>query len=138
MGKKAVPGSRSDDRQVYLPGRNLTLLVKTAVYCAQQKISTIALGSLGHNPFPDATPAFFRQWSKTLQMALKSPIKILTPYRSMSKVQVIQRGNQFPLELSFSCLAPKGKKHCGRCNKCAERKKGFKKATVKDLTIYAS
>src|SRR6185437_3877144 len=53
-----VPGKRSPDKAVYLPGRNLILTVKTAVLCAQEKIPTIAVGSLDHNPFADATPAF--------------------------------------------------------------------------------
>jgi 7-cyano-7-deazaguanine synthase len=137
LGGKAVPGYRSDDRAVYLPGRNLVLLVKAAVVCALKKISRIALGSLGHNPFPDASPAFFKQWGNILSRGLRSPLRILTPYRSLSKTEVIRRGRGFPLELSFSCLSPRGTSHCGRCNKCAERKKAFKQAGVRDKTTYA-
>ena len=52
-------------------------------------------------------------------MGLGRLVRIETPYRQMSKVAVIKRGQDLPLELSFSCIAPVGKKHCGRCNKCA-------------------
>jgi 7-cyano-7-deazaguanine synthase len=136
-GKGKVPGSHSNDREVYLPGRNLILMVKAATFCALHKILAIAVGSLGHNPFPDASPRFFKHWSRTLKMGLKSSLSIEAPYRSLSKVQVIKRAAGLPLHLSFSCLAPVGKKHCGRCNKCAERRKAFKNAGVEDRTTYA-
>jgi 7-cyano-7-deazaguanine synthase len=138
VGNGKVPGHRSDDREVYLPGRNLALTVKAAVYCAMHKIPAIAIGSLDHNPFPDATPGFFRAYSRALCMGLGRHVRIETPYRQLSKVEVIKRGRDFPLEFSFSCLAPKGKKHCGQCNKCAERQKAFRKAGVEDKTNYAA
>jgi 7-cyano-7-deazaguanine synthase len=136
-GKGAVPGARSHDRQVYLPGRNLVLMVKAAVFCALHRVKSIALGSLGHNPFPDASPRFFKLWAKTLRTALHVPLSIEAPYRALSKAEVIRRGSRFPLQLSFSCIAPVGKTHCGRCNKCAERRRAFKQAHIKDATVYA-
>jgi 7-cyano-7-deazaguanine synthase len=42
-----------------------------------------------------------------------------------------------PFHLSFSCLQPHGLRHCGRCNKCAERQLAFRKAGVPDPTTYA-
>src|SRR5258708_25240193 len=44
-GRGSIPGGRSADKAVYLPGRNLVLTVKAAVFCAMQKISRLALGS---------------------------------------------------------------------------------------------
>ena len=46
------------DEDVYLPGRNIVLLGKAGVYCASAKIERLVLGTLAHNPFPDATPEF--------------------------------------------------------------------------------
>lgn len=137
VGKKPAPGARTRDEAVYLPGRNLALTVKAAVLCAMKGIPEIALGSLEQNPFPDATPAFFRAWGNVLGRGLAKPIRIRTPFRSQSKVEVIQKGRLWPLGLSFSCIAPKGRRHCGRCNKCAERRGAFRKAGVTDRTIYA-
>jgi 7-cyano-7-deazaguanine synthase len=137
LGRQPVPGARTRDEKVYLPGRNPLLTVKAAVFCAQAGITEMALGSLDHNPFPDATPAFFKLWSKALTQALGQPLEISAPFRQWRKEQVIQRNRQWPLQLSFSCLAPKGKRHCGRCNKCAERQLAFKRAGVKDKTNYA-
>lgn len=137
-GKGKVPGARSNDREVFLPGRNLVLVLKAAIFSSQQRVSALALGSLGHNPFPDATPGFFRRWASVLCQGLGRPIRILAPYRRLSKVQVIRRVESLPFELTFSCIAPRGKKHCGCCNKCAERKKAFRLAHVEDPTAYAA
>src|SRR5262249_54908830 len=134
---KPVPGYRSPDRAVYLPGRNLILMVKAAVFCAMNRIPILALGSLDHNPFPDARPQFFKAWAKACQMGLNAPLRVIAPYRSLSKVEVVRRHADTPLHITFSCLAPRGHTHCGRCNKCAERKKAFRLARVKDKTRYA-
>ena len=52
------PAYHTPDEDVYLPGRNIVLLAKAGVYCATAGIDRIVLGTLGHNPFPDATPEF--------------------------------------------------------------------------------
>jgi len=52
------PGYHTPDEEVYLPGRNIVLLGKAAVFCAGLGIARIVLGTLDHNPFPDATPEF--------------------------------------------------------------------------------
>jgi 7-cyano-7-deazaguanine synthase in queuosine biosynthesis len=53
------PAFDTPDEDVYLTGRNVMLLSKGAIYCAQNGIHRIALATLSNNPFPDATPAFF-------------------------------------------------------------------------------
>ncbi len=132
-----VPGAASEDSAVYLPGRNLLLSVQAAVYCAMKKIPKIVMGSLDHNPFPDATPAFFRLWSKALSKGLGTSLQVQAPFRNIEKATLIRRYAHFPLHLSFSCIAPRKVIHCGHCNKCAERRRAFQKAGVKDNTRYA-
>jgi 7-cyano-7-deazaguanine synthase len=127
---RRVPGAKTRDEAVYLPGRNLMLLSKAAVYCAGRGIDTIALGSLGHNPFADATPAFFRDFFNAASIALDFRIRLIAPFRNLTKSQVVRRGRQLPLHLSFSCIAPKNGRHCGRCNKCAERRHALRAAGV--------
>ena len=51
---------------------------------------------------------------------------------------MIARGKNLPLHLTFSCIRPVDGMHCGECNKCAERRKGFADAGVRDLTRYAT
>jgi 7-cyano-7-deazaguanine synthase len=134
-GKK-VPNARTPDAAVYLPGRNLLLLSKTAVFCTLREIPTIALAPLNHNPFADASPQFFREFERLASRALGHQLKIVVPFRRLRKAQVIRRGKHLPLEITFSCIAPCGRQHCGKCNKCAERKQAFREAGVADAMRY--
>jgi len=131
-----VPGASSADRAVYLPGRNVLLLSHAAIACTRRGISTIALGLLKGNPFSDASPRFLSGFATVLQIALSQPIRIVAPIRQLTKVQVIRRAKGMPLECTFSCLNPRGYRHCGRCNKCAERRRAFRQAGVADPTRY--
>jgi 7-cyano-7-deazaguanine synthase len=141
-----VPDATSADEAVYLPGRNLLLVTQTAVWCSLNQVPFIALGSLGTNPFPDASNNFFAQLENTLATGLAFNINILRPFDHMHKEQVIALAKHLPLHLTFSCISPasKGSRgealaiHCGTCNKCAERQKAFLDAQVADLTTYAS
>lgn len=135
---RRVPGAKTPDGAVYLPGRNLMLLSKAAVFCALHKIDTIAVGSLGHNPFADATPKFFHDFAATASEALDFRMKVIAPFRTRTKEQVVRRGLRLKLllHLSFSCIAPKSGLHCGHCNKCAERQRAFREVGMKDLTGY--
>ncbi|MBI3540632.1 MAG: 7-cyano-7-deazaguanine synthase [Deltaproteobacteria bacterium] len=126
---RGTPNYDSKDEEVELPGRNLLLLSKAAVFCALEKIPTIALGSLSGNPFPDATTSFFRKFEQVTQQALPHTIKILTPFRSLKKHQLLNRAQGLPLQFSFSCLSPRGLDPCGQCNKCAERDKVLKESS---------
>ena len=133
---KAVPGAHTEDSAVYLPGRNLLLLSKAAIYCSLNRIGVIALGLLKGNPFPDATRDFLRGFERVAGGALTHSLEIVTPFSNLSKAEVIDLGRDFPLELTFSCIRPVGEKHCGGCNKCGERRRSFAKAGVKDGTDY--
>ena len=136
---RQVPGARTTDAAVYLPGRNALLLTHGAIAAARHRISTVALGILDSNPFGDATPRFFRLMAAALSAALQRPIRIVTPLARSSKSHVIRSAAAagVPLHLTCSCLSPRGRLHCGRCNKCAERRRGFHAARIKDPTHYA-
>ncbi len=132
-----IPGSESADEAVYLPGRNLLLTVKAAVWCRLRNITTLALGSLGTNPFPDSTPEFFRMLEGLLNRAMEGDLRIIRPFDHLKKADVLLRGQHLPLHLTFSCINPIDDLHCGICNKCAERRKGFGDAGLQDLTPYS-
>jgi 7-cyano-7-deazaguanine synthase len=131
-----VPGAASADSAVYLPGRNALLLAEAAVVAARRRISILALGTLKGNPFGDATPRFFATMASALTQALGRPIRVAAPLRSLRKPELIRRAAGAPLALTFSCLRPRGRLHCGRCNKCAERRRAFRLARVADPTTY--
>lgn len=118
-----VPGDRSKDDAVFLPGRNLLLLAKAATFCALRHIPLLAIGSLSGNPFSDASPAFFSKMGRAASEALGVSVKIIAPFARLKKTNVLRKGRGLPLHLSFSCLSPRGMQACGDCNKCAERRK---------------
>lgn len=131
-----TPGANSADEEVFLPGRNLLLIIKALLALSAKNIWHLAMATLQHNPFPDATETFFRTFEKLLQHSFRHPIKISVPFRKLSKTQLLKANKNLPLHLSFSCINPQKGLHCGRCNKCAERKKAFAQAGVIDKTVY--
>ena len=137
-GGAGVPGAHSPDEAVYLPGRTLLLATKAAVWCRLRGIATLALGTLASNPFPDSTPRFDRGLEAVLATALGGRFRLIRPFASMSKADVLRRGAGLPLWLTFSCLQPVDGRHCGRCNKCAERRRGFREQGRVDRTAYAT
>jgi 7-cyano-7-deazaguanine synthase len=136
-GRTGVPGYETPDEAVYLPGRNLLLAAKAAVWCRLREVDTLAFGTLRSNPFPDSTTAFFEELQGTINRAMDGRLEILRPYERLSKVEVLRRGAGLPLELTLSCLDPVGVRHCGACNKCAERQRAFRAAGLVDHTVYA-
>jgi len=132
-----TPGTHSSDQAVYLPARNLLLISKASLFLFSHQINRIAIASLKGNPFPDGKRSYFNLLQKILSRSFKRKIKILTPFRNFGKLRVIRTNKDLPLHLTFSCLTPKGIHHCGKCNKCAERMRAFKKAGVPDRTKYA-
>ena len=133
------PGYATADEEVYLVGRNVLLLAKVAAWCAVNRIGRIALGPLAGNPFPDATPEFFAAMERALSLGLDHALRIVTPFRHLSKAEVIARGRDLdvPFELTLSCMNPVDGRHCGRCSKCRERLEAFEAAGVPDPAPYA-
>lgn len=137
MTGKSIPDADQSDSSVFLPGRNILLVGLAAVWCSTHGVSQIAIGSLEGNPFPDATREFFQDFARALSTGLGHQLNVTAPYRGIHKFEIIQRFKTLPLDLTLTCMAPKGLKHCGQCNKCHERQVAFRKAAVPDPTAYA-
>ena len=134
------PAYDTPDEDVYLAGRNIVLLSKAAIFAASRGLEQIVIGPLAGNPFPDATPQFFRAMSAALTLGLAHEIAIEAPFVSMHKADVIRLGETLgvPLEATLSCMNPVGAVHCGLCSKCRERRDAFAEAGVEDRTKYAA
>jgi 7-cyano-7-deazaguanine synthase len=136
-----APAYHTPDEDVYLPGRNIVLLGKAGVYCAVAGLDRIVLGTLGHNPFADATPGFRAAMARTLSLGLGRPLAIDAPFAEMNKEDVVRRGLALgvPFEHTLSCMSPREVRgvHCGTCSKCRERHDAFAAAGLSDPTEYA-
>ena len=135
---RSVPGHDTPDEAVFIPGRNLLLVVEAALWCHLQGIPTLTLAPLASNPFPDATDRFFEAAQEAVNQSVEGSVVIRRPYGHLSKREVMRRGRGFPLEHTFSCLRPVDGVHCGMCNKCAERRAAFASAGMDDPTAYAA
>jgi 7-cyano-7-deazaguanine synthase len=133
----AVPDERTEDAAVYLPGRNLLLLAQPSVWCALHEVNAIALGTLKGNPFPDSSREFFDAASALVQQGLGHTLEVLTPFADLTKSDVLDLGRGLALQHTFSCIDPQQNRHCGRCNKCAERRVAFAELKIDDVTEYA-
>ncbi len=134
------PAFDTPDEDVYLAGRNVVLLSKAAIYCAQRNVPRIALGPLAGNPFPDATREFFDAMARALSLGLAHDLEVATPFAALHKADVVRLGIQLgvPLELTLSCMSPRDGLHCGQCSKCRERRDAFAEAGVADPSRYAA
>ncbi|HKI33212.1 MAG TPA: 7-cyano-7-deazaguanine synthase [Gemmataceae bacterium] len=133
---RGVPGAETPDEAVFLPGRNVLLLSKAILWCHLHAVPAVALAPLESNPFPDATDAFFTAYQNVVNQAVGGSVRVLRPYLGLAKAEVMGRGRDLPLGLTFSCLRPAGGRHCGACNKCAERRRAFADAGMTDPTAY--
>jgi 7-cyano-7-deazaguanine synthase len=134
------PSYHTPDEEVYLPGRNIILFGKAGVFCAAAGIDRLVIGTLEHNPFPDATPEFRDAMQRALTLGLAHDLRIEAPFAGRSKADVIRRGVELgvPFDLTLSCMSPHGTTHCGTCSKCRERHDAFLEAGIADPTTYAS
>jgi len=138
-----APSYHTPDEDVYLPGRNIVLLGKAGVFCAAAGLGRLMIGTLDHNPFPDATPDFRSAMAQALSLGLDHPLEIAAPYARVGKAEVIARGHRagVKLELTLSCMNARQNggrfpRHCGVCSKCRERHDAFVEAGIADQTDY--
>jgi 7-cyano-7-deazaguanine synthase len=133
-----VPAAATPDEDVFLPGRNVLLLAKSLLWCHLHGVPEIAMAPLAANPFPDATPEFFAEYTAAVNRAVNGTVRVIRPYAHLHKTDVLRRAAGLPLEHTFSCIRPADGRHCGRCSKCYERQQGFRAAGIEDPTEYVS
>ncbi|MCE5229981.1 7-cyano-7-deazaguanine synthase [bacterium] len=132
----APPGADSSDDSVYLPGRNLALLLAGSLVAHAHGIPIIRIGTLDTNPFRDSADDFLRRFEDLFAAATGFNLKIEKPLAGRAKGQWMRSMADLPYILTVSCLRPEGLRHCGHCNKCAERRRAFADAGLADPTNY--
>ena len=120
-----------------MPGRNALLFIKAAVWCQLNRVPDLTLASLGTSPFADASAEFVRHFQAMINFGATNELRITVPFSHLTKKQVMEIGQTYPLHLTFSCISPIDGLHCGQCNKCGERQQAFRSSGLRDQTRYS-
>lgn len=132
----------------YVPARN-TIFLSLALGCAEAagaRDMFIGVNALDYSGYPDCRPAFVEQFERVANLATKAGVEgghftIHTPLLDMSKADIAREADRLGLDagLSWSCYdpAPQGE-HCGLCDSCRLRSKGYQEAGLADPTRYAA
>jgi 7-cyano-7-deazaguanine synthase len=132
----------------YVPARN-TIFLSLALGWAEAAGARdlfIGVNALDYSGYPDCRPDFVEAFGKVANLATKAgvegdPFTIHAPLQHMSKADIAAEAARLGLDagMSHSCYdpAPDGR-HCGLCDACRLRSKGFAEAGLADPTAYAT
>jgi 7-cyano-7-deazaguanine synthase len=131
----------------YVPARNaifLSLALGLAEASGARDIF-IGVNALDYSGYPDCRPEFIAEFEKMANLATKAGIEgdrftIHAPLQNMSKADIARQAQRLGLDpaMSHSCYDPlPDGRHCGRCDACRLRAKGFAEAGLSDPTAYA-
>jgi 7-cyano-7-deazaguanine synthase len=131
----------------YVPARN-TIFLSLALGWAEAAGSRdlfIGVNALDYSGYPDCRPEFIHAFEGLAEIATKAgvegePFKIHAPLQHMTKADIVREGQRLGVDMgiSWSCYDPApGGVHCGTCDSCRLRSKGFEEAGIPDPTVYA-
>jgi 7-cyano-7-deazaguanine synthase len=131
----------------YVPARN-TIFLSLALGLAEASGARdlfIGVNALDYSGYPDCRPEFVAEYEKLANLATRAgvegqPFTIHAPLQHMSKADIVREARRLGLDagLSHSCYDPlPDGRHCGRCDACRLRAKGFDEAGIADPTNYA-
>jgi 7-cyano-7-deazaguanine synthase len=131
----------------YVPARN-TIFLSLALGLAEASGARdifIGVNALDYSGYPDCRPEFIAEFEKTANLATKAGVEgdrftIHAPLQNMTKAAIAREAQRLGLDaaLSHSCYDPlPDGRHCGRCDACRLRAKGFSEAGIADPTVYA-
>jgi 7-cyano-7-deazaguanine synthase len=132
----------------YVPARN-TIFLSLALGLAEATGARelhIGVNALDYSGYPDCRPEFVEAFESLANLGTKAGVegdrfKIHTPLLRMTKADIAAEAARLGLDaaMSWSCYDPQpGDLHCGRCDSCRLRAKGFAEAGLRDPTSYAA
>ncbi len=132
----------------YVPARN-TIFLSLALGWAEAAGARdlyIGVNALDYSGYPDCRPEFIAAFEGLAELATKAgvegaPFRIHAPLQHMTKADIVREAARLGLDagMSWSCYDPApGGVHCGRCDSCRLRSKGFQEAGIADPTVYAA
>jgi 7-cyano-7-deazaguanine synthase len=131
----------------YVPARN-TIFLSLALGLAEASGARdlfIGVNALDYSGYPDCRPEFVAEFGKLANLATKAGVEgdgftVHAPLQHMTKAEIILEARRLGLDtaVSHSCYDPlPDGRHCGKCDACRLRAKGFADAGVADPTVYA-
>lgn len=145
-------GVGDDIPATYVPARN-TIFLSLALGWAEAAGARdlfIGVNALDYSGYPDCRPDFIAAFEHLAGLATKAgaggeAFRIHAPLQHMTKADIAREAARLGLDagLSWSCYDPVadgqgGVRHCGLCDSCRLRSKGFAEAALPDPTLYAA
>ena len=132
----------------YVPARN-TIFLSLALGLAEATGARdiyIGVNALDYSGYPDCRPDFIAEFQRLANLATKAgvegePFTIHAPLLDMTKAGIAREAQRLGIDpaLSHSCYDPlPDGRHCGECDACRLRAKGFAEAGIPDPTVYVS
>jgi 7-cyano-7-deazaguanine synthase len=130
----------------YVPARN-TIFLSLALGLAEASGARdifIGVNALDYSGYPDCRPEFIAEFELLANVGTKAGVEgerfvIHAPLQHMTKADIAREAQRLGLDagLSHSCYDPlPDGRHCGRCDACRLRSKGFVEAGIADPTRY--
>jgi 7-cyano-7-deazaguanine synthase len=131
----------------YVPARN-TIFLSLALGWAEAAGARdlyIGVNALDYSGYPDCRPEFISGFEKLAELATRAGaqgegFRIQAPLQHMTKADIAKEAARLGLDagMSWSCYDPApGGLHCGLCDSCRLRARGFEEAGLPDPTAYA-
>ena len=132
----------------YVPARN-TIFLSVALGWAEAAGGAdllIGVNALDYSGYPDCRPDFIAGFEALARLATRDgdkgvDFRIHAPLQHMSKAAIAAEAARLGMDagLSWSCYDPTPEGlHCGLCDSCRLRAKGFAEAGLADPTRYAA
>ncbi|MFN3591350.1 MAG: 7-cyano-7-deazaguanine synthase QueC [Thermaurantiacus sp.] len=142
----------------YVPARNTVFLSVALAWAEAADASDLVIGvnALDYSGYPDCRPEFVAAFEDMANLATKAGVegsaryRIHTPLLHLTKAGIVEAGAALGLDFArtWSCYdpapgdggvgSPEDVRHCGLCDSCRLRKKGFLEAGIPDPTDYAA
>ena len=131
----------------YVPARN-TIFLGLALGLAEASAARdifIGVNALDYSGYPDCRPQFVEKFQQLANVATRAGVEgaeftIHAPLLDMTKAEIAREAQRLGLDAgrSHSCYDPlPDGRHCGQCDACRLRAKGFADAGLRDPTVYA-
>jgi 7-cyano-7-deazaguanine synthase len=143
---KAGPGDGQEIPVTYVPARNTIFLSLALAWAEAAGAADIYIGvnALDYSGYPDCRPNFIAAFERLAALATRAGdeggrFRIAAPLLHMTKADIVREADRLGLDagLSWSCYDPTpGGRHCGLCDSCRLRARGFDEAGLADPTRY--